>query len=201
MLVVKYCIPAQKQRHNGEDKGGTIIRAPNHPKGGKSLREPQNGCGGRRKVPTMSQVLSSIQYCTFTSERPQFRTWGCQTCFLPRAPSNLVTPLLRRLCPAEVNTCVYRESWTPIRVWYVSSPLLSLNNIFHFLVPTHGLHFCRCLPHRVVSFRMRQMTLQLVWPSNTPPRIRAVACRGGANGATAAGIQGRGVSKDLNYKK
>jgi len=37
-----------------------------------------------------------LQYSTFTSERPQFRTWGRQTCFLPRAPSNLVTPLLTR---------------------------------------------------------------------------------------------------------
>jgi len=33
------------------------------------------------------------QYSTFASERPQVRTWGRQTCFLPRAPSNLVTSL------------------------------------------------------------------------------------------------------------
>ena len=39
----------------------------------------------------MSQVLS-IQH--ISSERPQVPTWGRQTCFLPRAPSNLVTPLL-----------------------------------------------------------------------------------------------------------
>ena len=35
-----------------------------------------------------------LQCSTFTSERSQVRTWGRQTCFLPRAPSNLVTPLL-----------------------------------------------------------------------------------------------------------
>ena len=34
-----------------------------------------------------------LQYNSFASERPQFRTWGHQTCFLSRAPSNLVTPL------------------------------------------------------------------------------------------------------------
>jgi len=35
----------------------------------------------------------SLQYSTFASERSEVRTWGRQTCFLPRAPSNLVTPL------------------------------------------------------------------------------------------------------------
>jgi len=34
-----------------------------------------------------------LQYSTFASERPQLRRWGHQTCFLPRAPSNLVTSL------------------------------------------------------------------------------------------------------------
>ena len=33
------------------------------------------------------------QYSIFASERPQFRTQGRQTCFLPQAPSSLVTPL------------------------------------------------------------------------------------------------------------
>jgi len=46
---------------------------------------------GRQKVPTMSQILSSIR--AFAFERPQVRTWGRQPCFLPQAPSNLVTPL------------------------------------------------------------------------------------------------------------
>jgi len=49
--------------------------------------------GGTPKVPTMSQVLFSIHYICF--RRPQVRTWGCQTCFLPRAPSNLVTSLVQ----------------------------------------------------------------------------------------------------------
>ena len=35
-----------------------------------------------------------LQYTTFTSKISQVRTWRRQTCFLPRAPSNLVTPWL-----------------------------------------------------------------------------------------------------------
>ena len=34
-----------------------------------------------------------LQYSTFASGRPQVRKWGRQTCFLPRATSNLVTHL------------------------------------------------------------------------------------------------------------
>jgi len=37
-----------------------------------------------------------LQYSTFASERHEVQTWGRQTCFLPRAPSNLVTPLTPR---------------------------------------------------------------------------------------------------------
>jgi len=36
---------------------------------------------------------TSVQYSTFASGSPQVRTQGRQTCFLPRAPSNLVMPL------------------------------------------------------------------------------------------------------------
>jgi len=59
--------------------------------GAKSLRGAPYGCGRRRKVPTMSQLL---YYSTFASERPQFRTRERQTCFLPRALSKVVNPLL-----------------------------------------------------------------------------------------------------------
>jgi len=47
---------------------------------------------GRRKVPTMPQALFLL-YSKFASERAQVQTWGRQTWFLPRAPSNLGTPL------------------------------------------------------------------------------------------------------------
>jgi len=42
-----------------------VPRAPNHYGCAKSLREAPIDCGGRRKVPTMSQVPSSIQYICF----------------------------------------------------------------------------------------------------------------------------------------
>jgi len=79
------------QVRNEGGKGSAIPREPSHYGGAKSLREARNGCGGLRKVPTMSQVLSSIQYICFL--KSSALNTGRQTCFLPRAPSNLVTPL------------------------------------------------------------------------------------------------------------
>ena len=38
-----------------------------------------------------------LQYSTFASERPQVRISGRQTCFMPRAPSNFVTPLSKTI--------------------------------------------------------------------------------------------------------
>jgi len=49
----------------GVTKGGTIPRAPNNYGGAESLRGSQNYCGGGRKAPTMSQVLSSVQCICF----------------------------------------------------------------------------------------------------------------------------------------
>ena len=49
---------------------------------------------GRRKVPTMSQVL--LQYSTFVFEKTHVRTWGHHNCFLPRAPPYRVMPLIAR---------------------------------------------------------------------------------------------------------
>jgi len=59
----------------GRNKGGKV---------GAISRAP-NDCGRRRKPATTSQVLSSMQESTFTSEGPQVRTWGRQSCFLPRS--------------------------------------------------------------------------------------------------------------------
>jgi len=58
---------------------GTIPRAPNH-------------YPGRRK--SQQYHMCFLQCNTFASERPQFRTWGRQSCFMPRAPSNLAAPRL-----------------------------------------------------------------------------------------------------------
>jgi len=53
-----------------------------------------NHCGGRHKSQQCHRYF--LQYSAFASERSQVRTWGGQTCLLPRAPSNLVKPLLLR---------------------------------------------------------------------------------------------------------
>ena len=61
-------------------------------RGPKGAQFPARGVTmERRKISTMSQYF--LQHSTFASERPQVRTWRCQTCFLLRAPSNLVAPL------------------------------------------------------------------------------------------------------------
>ena len=46
---------------------------------------------GGRKIPTTSQVLSSVRY--ICSQKLLVRIWGRPTCFFPRTPSNLGTPL------------------------------------------------------------------------------------------------------------
>jgi len=63
--------------HQRRNEGGTIPRAPNY-------------CGGAK---SHNNVIALFQNSIFASERPQVRTWGRQTCFLPQAPSTLVTPL------------------------------------------------------------------------------------------------------------
>ena len=75
-----------KQGRNEGGKGGAIPRAPSH-------------YGGAEKSQRCHKYF--LQYSTFASERPQFRTWGCQTCFLARAAPNLVTPLVA----SERNFC------------------------------------------------------------------------------------------------
>jgi len=78
---------ADLQERNEVGQGGAIPREPSHYGGAKSLR-------GAPKRPNKCPNKCLVQYRTFSSERPRFRTCGRQTCFLPRAPSNLVAPCL-----------------------------------------------------------------------------------------------------------
>jgi len=68
--------------------------------GAEALWGHQITAGGAEKSQQCRKYL--LQYSTFASERPQVRTWGRQTCFWPRAPSNLVTPLLGRTASAAL---------------------------------------------------------------------------------------------------
>ena len=54
-----------------------------------------------------------LQYSVFASERRQIRTWGRQTRFLPRAPSNLVTP--QGLMPCSISD--EEDSWMAPPPW------------------------------------------------------------------------------------
>ena len=68
------------------------------------------GAESLRGSKSSSNVMSTFfQNSTFASERPQVRTWGCQTCFMSRAPSNLVTPLhdAHHDCLAKMAKFVY----------------------------------------------------------------------------------------------
>ena len=49
----------------GRNEVGTIPGAPDHYRGAESLWVAPDDCGGGRKVPTMSQILSSIEYICF----------------------------------------------------------------------------------------------------------------------------------------
>jgi len=73
------------QGRNEGGKGGTIL-------GEAESLWGRRMTAGLPKSPN-NVTIYFLQYSTFASERPQVRIWGRQTCFLPRAPSNLVTPL------------------------------------------------------------------------------------------------------------
>jgi len=58
-----------------------------------------------------------LQCSTFASEGPQVRTWGCQTCFLPRAPPTVVTP------PASQTDPSFHFDKTNDNIWCRRRPL------------------------------------------------------------------------------
>jgi len=75
-----------------------------------------NHYGGRRKVqsPKIQKCHKCFLQCSiFSSPRPQFRTWGRQTCFLLRAPSNLVTSLAIWFCLILLLQVQTRSQLTP----------------------------------------------------------------------------------------
>jgi len=90
--VLTYLVARSKtwlssQGRNEGDMGGTIPRAPNCYWSAKWLR------GAPKSPNNVTTHKYFLQYSEFASEKTQVRTSGCQTCFLSRAPFNLVTPL------------------------------------------------------------------------------------------------------------
>jgi len=78
-------------RNKRGEREGAIPRAPNY-------------YGGAEKPQQCHMYF--LQYSTFASETPQIRTQGHQTCFLPRAPSSLVTPLVEVNALARSATAI-----------------------------------------------------------------------------------------------
>ena len=70
----------------------TEVQGGRNSPGAESLWGRQITAGGAEKSQQCHKYF--LPYSSFASERPQVRTWGGrQTCFLPRAPSDLVTSL------------------------------------------------------------------------------------------------------------
>jgi len=74
-----------------------------------------NRCGERQMTAEGAEKSQQyhkyfLHYSTFASERPPVQTWGRQTCFLPRAPFNLVTPLEQRFASLSL-TCSLAEQF------------------------------------------------------------------------------------------
>ena len=91
----------------GRNKG---MQGGSNSPGTESLWERQITAGDAEKPQQCHKYF--LQYSTFASERPQFRKWGRQTCFLTRAPSNIVTSLLglqpSLLSPTYAYVCWWR---------------------------------------------------------------------------------------------
>ena len=83
-------------------QGDALPRAQGYNGGAKSYR-------GRRIAAGASKSPNNATSTFFTSihllPKDLFRTWGRQTCFLPPAPSNLVTPLSWTSCNLLLKTC------------------------------------------------------------------------------------------------
>jgi len=88
-------------------------------------------------------MLQVLFYSKIASKTAQVRTWGRQTCFLPRAPSNLVTPWVGACFGpiSGLHTEVFRNDGTllsPVTVEAVEFILSSIKNAyFSFLVMTN----------------------------------------------------------------
>jgi len=78
---------------NGDTKGrGKRRQGEHNSPGAQSLWGCHITAGDAEKSQKCQKYF--IQHRTFASERPRFQKWGRQTCFLPRASSNLVTSLI-----------------------------------------------------------------------------------------------------------
>ena len=116
-----------------------IHQAPSHYCDAKLRLERRMAVGGTKKSQQCHKYF--FQYRTFASERPQFRTRGRQTCFLPRAPSNLVTLLTVR--EASSLAPIYLRG---ARGWTVHSTVFG-SSVWPEQVLTLPASVAHALPH------------------------------------------------------
>ena len=88
VFLCRWASVKQTQGRKDGGKEGTIPRATNHYGGAKSLR-------GAPKSPNI--VTSTFLTIVNALTKDLIRTWGRQTCFLRREPSNFVKPLSKRI--------------------------------------------------------------------------------------------------------
>ena len=74
------CFVDLRQERNERGKGAQFTKC-------RIFMGARNHCGGHWIAKKSQQCHKySLQYSAFASKRPHIRTWGRQTCFLPRAP-------------------------------------------------------------------------------------------------------------------
>jgi len=122
-----------------------------------------------------------LQYSTSASERPQVYTWGRQTCFLPRAPSNLVTPLVAGVVITAAKAVIQASQFAGVvAVDMTLNELLEESTFFRpsefsysFVVDEQGkvLHsfgknylsaFCNKLQQHIAMSRFTQYHFRLI---------------------------------------
>jgi len=113
-LCFCYCLSTKVsisgQGRNEGEQGGRNSPGAESLWGTKSLRGEPNGCGGRKKIPTMSQALYSIQYICF--RKTSVSNMGVPNLLLSRARSNLQP----RYAPVSGSVIFLTHSHIPPRV-------------------------------------------------------------------------------------
>jgi len=133
-----------------------LAQGPQNPKattgnnfpGAESLWGRQINAGGAIK--SQQRYKYFIDYSTFASERSQVWTWGRQTCFLPRAPSNLATPLL--LQQQSQKSRFVGAAMLLFHLCFISHCTVQNYEAYHYSQSVSRSIFCqRCLRSTVTS--------------------------------------------------
>ena len=147
---------ANRVQTKGVTRGERGLRFP----GRRIAMGAPNDCEGAEKSQQCHKYF--LQHSVFASEWPQVRTWGHQTCFLPRAPSNFVTPLVQTQAyvpyqhgelDIAVRTAGYPLCFVSQLAIPSATPILTIcllhNDILR--ISTHLLAVAPYVPHVIVK--------------------------------------------------